>query len=342
MKTYVAIVRDHSVSMRRLANGAREDFNLSVQSIKDTVMPGDQALISVVECGVGPLAETRVVARFTPSYEFPMLNSYHTTGMATPLLDSVGAAIHELSNVYDRDSLGTAFLVMVITDGEENNSKIWNASKLAHEIRRLQNTDRWTFVFRGPIGSREQFESLGVQPGNIMEWEQSDLGLHTSTLSQSRGINDYFVARSAGKTSVNTFYVNTTNVTEAAIKAAQQHHTVTNVRNKFKSYNVYNYGSDITIKSFFEKLNGYYKPGDGYYQLTKYEKDISDRKEILIRNKKTNDIYTGTDARRMLSLPETGYIRLAPGNFATYDVFVQSTSSNRKLVPGTEVLYRVA
>jgi hypothetical protein len=50
-------------------------------------------------------------------------------------------------------------------------------------------------------------------------------------------------------------------------------------------------------------------------------------------------MYSGSDARTLIGLPTSGNARLHPGNHGNYDIFIQSTSINRKLVGGTGVLY---
>jgi hypothetical protein len=41
----------------------------------------------------------------------------------------------------------------------------------------------------------------------------------------------------------------------------------------------------------------------------------------------------------MLALPTIGTVRLAPDELGDYDVFIQSTSVNRKLDKGTQLMY---
>jgi hypothetical protein len=41
---------------------------------------------------------------------------------------------------------------MVITDGEDNNSRKYSGVAIGSIIRTLQATDKWTFVFRVPKG----------------------------------------------------------------------------------------------------------------------------------------------------------------------------------------------
>jgi hypothetical protein len=79
--------------------------------------------------------------------------------------------------------------------------------------------------------------------------------------------------------------------------------------------------------------------GAGFYQLTKTEPLVQDHKRILIRDKTTQAVYFGSAARQMLGLPAWGGVRLAPGDHGNFDIFIQSTSVNRKLAKGTSLIY---
>lgn len=79
--------------------------------------------------------------------------------------------------------------------------------------------------------------------------------------------------------------------------------------------------------------------GSAFYQLTKTEARVQDSKMIAIRDKINGRVYHGPAARDMIGLPHIGTVRLHPGDHGNYDIFIQSTSINRKLVAGTQVLY---
>jgi hypothetical protein len=95
----------------------------------------------------------------------------------------------------------------------------------------------------------------------------------------------------------------------------------------------------MPIKAFMEDVHHTaYQIGSVFYQLSKTE-TLQEAKQICICDRNTGAIYGGASARDFLGLPHHGAIRLAPHNMANYDVFVQSTSVNRKLVGETVVLY---
>ena len=94
------------------------------------------------------------------------------------------------------------------------------------------------------------------------------------------------------------------------------------------------------IKSFVLDSGATFKIGKGFYELTKSE-EVQERKEIVLKDKVTGDLFSGKDARNIVGLPygTRGKLTRIPG--FKYDVFVQSTSVNRKLIAGTRFLYEV-
>lgn len=97
--------------------------------------------------------------------------------------------------------------------------------------------------------------------------------------------------------------------------------------------------TDSVIRDFVNDHDLVFAPGKGFYEFTKRE-TIQDKKEIVIRNKVTGDMFTGSAARKLLNIPlGMGKSKISPKHGDKYDVFVQSTSYNRKLVGGTRFLY---
>ena len=91
------------------------------------------------------------------------------------------------------------------------------------------------------------------------------------------------------------------------------------------------------IKTFVENTGARFKKGMGFYELTKAE-DVQETKEVILRDKISGDMFTGKDARNLIGIPygTRGRVKMRDGK---YDIFIQSTSNNRKLVDGTRFLY---
>ena len=103
---------------------------------------------------------------------------------------------------------------------------------------------------------------------------------------------------------------------------------------------IFKVDSRLDIASFFVmNTRKQYQKGTAFYQLMKPEKAVQDYKVIVIRNKITKAVYAGQAARDLLNLPIVGTIKLIPGNHGEWDIYIQSTSLNRILLPGTTALY---
>lgn len=103
---------------------------------------------------------------------------------------------------------------------------------------------------------------------------------------------------------------------------------------------------DVPIKDFIETQGIEFKKGRGFYQLSKSVK-VQQYKEIILVNKTGGDIYNGPQVRQMLGLlpqTESGGTtqRLNQSHLmGEYDIFIQSTSYNRKLLSDFKFLYEV-
>lgn len=336
MKQYIGISRDHSASMEPLRQPAMRDYNEMIASIRDAASVNSiDTVVSVVKCGHGTRA---IVARDIVNssvHALQPLERYEADAGGTPLWDSVGELIDIFSTLPDANDPNVAFLVTVITDGEENRSYKWTAMRLINRMRELQATDRWTFVFRVPRGYGRTLAKFGVPEGNILEWEQTAKGLEKTSTETQTALRSYFDGRSRGINSTQTFYTSLKDVSQAEIKAV-----MTDISKEVSIWTVPDDENDEQIKPFCEKrLNRDMLKGAAFYQLTKKENAVQDYKCICVRDKNTKAVYGGDAARDILGLPKYGTVKLAPGNHGDWDIFIQSTSVNRKLKAGTDLLY---
>ena len=334
MRTYVGLVRDHSASMRSLSNGAANDFNLMIDGIKNSTS-GQDVFASVVECGVEWSGTYRTVVTSERIDRIPSISRYHADGGSTPLFDSVGEVISLLEHAgRNDDEATTAYLVMVVTDGRDNSSKRYSAKTLARKIAELQATDKWTFVFRVPFGYKNSLVALGVPEGNLMEWEQTETALVASTAKSVNATQSYFSSRAMGATSSQRFYADVGNVSETTLKVG-----LSEVTGSYIAFPVTSIDDGSMIKPFVEKFGLPFQKGSSYYQLVKTE-EVQDRKHFIIKDRVSGKIYEGdTSARRVLGFP-AGKFKLSPGNTGHYDIFIQSTSTNRKLTANSTLLYK--
>lgn len=336
MKNYIGISRDHSGSMAGLAAAATRDYNDNITAVRDAAIAHYlDTIVSVVECGIGRGEVKRVATNASVTFLRPLeVKDYKTEGQ-TPLFDSVGELIEIFEQAPDKDDPSVSFLIMVVTDGHENFSRKYTAVRLRDKIQKLQQTDRWTFVFRVPRGQSSQLQSLGIPAGNIMEWEQTERGVEKATAQTRQAFQNYYVGRVGGQSATRGFYADLSQVSTKEVKQAMKE-----ISSEVLLFPVGTKDDGEWISHFVERrLPGEsYLKGAAFYQLTKSE-TVQDHKRVMIRDKKTGAVYEGYAARKMLGLPDSGQVRLRPGDHGGFDLFIQSTSYNRHLVAGTQVVY---
>lgn len=95
----------------------------------------------------------------------------------------------------------------------------------------------------------------------------------------------------------------------------------------------------VSIKKFVQENGLVFSKGSGYYQLTKPE-IIQDYKKVVARKKKDGSFFSGDAVKEILQIKSSSKkYSLDLSEVPDFDVFVQSTSVNRVLLPGTDFLY---
>lgn len=249
---------------------------------------------------------------------------YHTAG-STALVDATILALEDLALTPEKYG-EHAFLIYVLTDGEENDSKE-AASRLLSKISNLP--DHWTVAAFVP-NQQGVFEAkkFGFPKENISVWDATNAqGVSEAGEKIKQTTETFMQNRKVGvRGSKNLFALKT-----PSIKA------VTSTLNSLNpgQYRLYDVEADGRIDEFVElKTRRPYKLGEAYYQLMKPE-TIQPQKEVAILAK--HYVYLGKEARTLLGLPDF-HVKVSPSDFPDYEIFVQSTSNNRKLIAGTKLL----
>lgn len=257
------------------------------------------------------------------------------TGGLTALIDGILKAVRDGLNlqVKHKETEDHAYLLNVITDGEENRSKT-SVADLKTILKRLN--DRWTIAVQVPDANGVFFaKNLGFDADNIEIWKAgSSRGLEESLDSFTRGYDSYVSSRSTGATRSVNFYAKTdlSTLSKSTVKG-----TLMEVSGKLYPCQ----SGPIQIRDFVENVtNRPYVKGNAYYELVKPEL-IQEGKDIVIVNTVAKDgkKYGGAEARHILGLPD-GRFKLTPGDHGDWRVFVQSTSVNRKIEKGTSVFVK--
>lgn len=225
-----------------------------------------------------------------------------------------------------------AFLLYVLTDGQENASPRSQFSLLQDKLKRLP--DNWTVAVLVPDQqSVYEAKKFGFAPDNIAIWDTtSSKGVVEVGEKIRQATDNYMYARSQGiRSTRGIFTLDTQNLTPQTIKSTLKPLD----KNEYATYPVH---VQTPIKEFVEtNTMKPYSIGSAFYELTKPE-DVQASKQIVIRDKKNwGGVYSGPQARQLLGLPDY-QVRVHPSQHPDFEIFVQSTSVNRKLVPGSTLL----
>lgn len=326
------LLLDDSGSMSGCYQEAVSQINNNLLSIAAKAKTtGQETYVSMILFGGGGLA--RVIFQDRPVEKVVLLDSSFARGPSTPLIDALGTAIDFGMRGPGANDPNTSFLVVCATDGGENGSRIYGTSyntlRLEKMIRDAQGTDRWTIAVLTPRGHEHEAAKYGIPRDNISAWDNTKAGATEAFTRTSVSFDGYFTARSAGQKSTKSFY--TTDL--SSLKKADLS-KMTDLSGRFKKWTI---DREVDITAFVESKGVKFVIGAGYYQFTKKEL-LRNGRTLLIREKGTNRIFGGKEARSILGIPD-GEVQVTPGNHANYDLFMQSTSTNRKLVRGTELYY---
>lgn len=141
--TEVVVILDRSGSMASCHEETERGLNSFIAEQK--TIPGDVNFSLYTFNGTVSRQCYREPIRNTKKF------SFEPTG-GTALYDAIGQAIDEIGNSLNNEPEGnrpSMVTVMILTDGEENSSNIYNRQQIKEMIERQQNVYSWNFTFFG-------------------------------------------------------------------------------------------------------------------------------------------------------------------------------------------------
>lgn len=261
----------------------------------------------------------------------PSIAKLYKTEGRTALVDATLLAIDDLAMTPEKYG-DHAFLMYVFTDGQENESRN-HYRNLVSKISELP--DHWSLGVLVPDRRGEDMAArFGFPQNNIATWDAgTDHGVNEGFSSVVRQATENFMeGRSRGiRGSRNIFStgadaVNASSIQQAALKPLAH-----------GSYQLVPVHRDSPIREFVENDCGmHYVTGMAFYQLTKRE-EIQANKKLAVVRKSTSQVFTGPQVRDLVGLPSMN-VKVRPDFNPEYEIYVQSTSVNRKLLVGTKLL----
>ena len=337
LQTHCAFCIDESGSVAGIVKPLVEAYNQTVTDIRSAVLDeGQEASMTALAFGDRVLKHRILyVGQQVQTVEPLDHNSLNPTGM-TPLFDSVWRAIKKLEEL-DDGKPSTSFVVSVITDGQENQSVDPGVPTTVKEIAKKTATDRWTFTFLVPDGNEDWFSNrFNIPRGNIQGWDtKTARGTKDAFIVSSAAYGEFFKQKSSRgikKMSSKSFYSSTADLTVRTARSA-----LSEITGQVEFIVPH---MDCQIRDAIIGHGKEWIKGAAFYALIKTEKKVQPYKMVALRVKTSGKVYSGQSARDMLGIGQaTGTVRLVPGDHGKFDVFIQSTSVNRKIAAGTEVMY---
>lgn len=322
---HVVFVVDASGSMQSLTNETVKVFDAQIAHLsKRSQELNQETRVSVY------LFNTRTTCLIYDMdvMRLPSLKNHYRADGGTALIDATLQSIFDLRKTAQLYG-DHAFLIYVMTDGEENRST-QSTITLNHEIDKCP--ENWTLAVLVPnqTGVHEA-KKFGFPPANIQVWSAEVGGVEKAGEIIKQATEAFMVGRAQGiRGTKNLFRVDASNLSTGLVSAV-----LTELRPS--EYALIPVRKDAPIREYIEELTGeLYRVGSAYYMLTK-PVEVQDYKQLLIQRKSNGKVYSGTHARTLLNLPAKA-TRLAPGDHGDWNIFLQSTSVNRKLLKGTTVI----
>jgi len=306
-KNLIKVVDDHIAHLAARSRDLEQDIHISVYDFADDV-----------RC----LIYDRDVLRL------PSIAALYQPRGNTALIDATLQSMQELAQTAQIHG-EHAFLTIVLTDGEENCSRRRPAD-LRAKLSQLATNETVACLVPNAFG-RDTAMAYGFAPDNIAVWNPAGRnGLEEAGGVLQEAVDGFLDNRAKGKVATRSLFSTGLDAVNA-----------TTVRSTLDlldpdTYWVLPVPRDTDIKAFFAGQPVVFQQGRNYYQFTKRE-TIQANKQVIVREKKTGRFYGGQRARDLLGL-QLQDIRDKPGYNPEYDVFVQSTSPNRKLIGGTDLL----
>lgn len=326
---HIVLVLDASLSMSNVANQLIKVADNQIQYLARRSKELDQETRVTVytfgTSGYSSMPNIQCLIYDKDVLRVPSISRLYKPEGMTPLIDATILAFDDLAMTPEKYG-EHSFLVYVMTDGEENASQK-SAAMLTQKIGSLP--EHWTVATFVPNQvSVHEAKRFGFPAQNIAVWDATTTaGIQEAGEKIRQTTENFMVSRAAGvRGSKNLFSMDTPSLSQIDTHMKALH---------FGQFRLYDVNEVGRIDEFVEHQTGRaYKLGEAYYQLSKTE-IVQPQKQIAILGK--SGLYIGPDARKLLGLPDT-HVKVAPNHHPDYEIFIQSTSNNRKLMPNTKLL----
>lgn len=198
-RTHIAIILDESGSMHPQRDSAISSVNEWLQTFRKNSKLGGKTFLSLVKFSdnVKSMFESQRIENI----EGEICHNDYSPNGSTALFDTIGYTCEFLEKLDQTGDVG--FLVLIVSDGEENASKLWKSEAISAKVKGLEGTGKFTFQYVGcDEGALKQASSLGF---NNYKFEDTDEGWKDLSRGLVANTCCYMNTRSAGGTQVANF-----------------------------------------------------------------------------------------------------------------------------------------
>jgi len=157
MKTMICLILDRSGSMAGREDDVVGGVNAFLEEQKKLPHP---ASLAMVRFDTGNIERFRTMGPL--NLASPITRADYQPRGGTPLLDAVGQTIVALEDDWRREQPERA-IVVIVTDGAENESRIFTKARVKQMIESRQASGLWAFIYLGAnVDAFAEAGSMGI------------------------------------------------------------------------------------------------------------------------------------------------------------------------------------
>jgi len=176
-KTYYHIILDQSGSMHDCISQTITGFNKQLQILQSLQeqYPDQEILVGLTRFNNAVLHTYSAQKPFTIK---KLNNRLYVPSGGTALYDAIGQSVSKLQEDIQPEidgGIATA-VVIILTDGHENSSRVFTHEDIASLIENLEQTGKWTFSYLGAtIDAVQVARELNIRDENSMHFSKSKM-----------------------------------------------------------------------------------------------------------------------------------------------------------------------
>lgn len=196
-KTYVSIILDKSGSMESTKAQTIQGYNEQVQQMK--LNSKEQDIFCSLITFSGDVFEhlwSEPAEKLTE-----ITDADYAPEGSTAMRDAIGYTVKKLMETTDTKDPNVAYLVVIISDGEENSSKHYSVGSLKELIESMQKTGKWTFTYMGCSGDylKKVAEQTSIPIANMAVFSNATPAKAKFAYKRSNAkLSDYYGIRAKG------------------------------------------------------------------------------------------------------------------------------------------------